>query len=50
LAVQLEEHILRHLLGERWVVDDTPRNAEHHRLVLAHEQTKAFERSLQVAT
>ena len=25
-----EEHILRHLLGQRRVVNNTPRNAEHH--------------------
>jgi hypothetical protein len=50
LAMQFEKHILRHLLGQRWIVNDTLRNAEHHRLVLAHEQTKAFERSLRGAT
>jgi hypothetical protein len=31
-------------------VNDAPRDAEHHRLVLAHQQPKAFERSLQVPT
>jgi hypothetical protein len=50
LPIQLEEHILRHLLGQRRIVNNTPRNAEHHRLVLAHQQAKAVERSLQVPT
>ena len=50
LVVQLEEHILRHLLGQRRVANDAAGNAEHHRLVLTQEQAKAFMRSLQVAT
>ena len=37
-------------LSHRAVAQKMPGHTEDHRLVLAHKQPKAFERSLQVAT
>jgi hypothetical protein len=49
-SVQIQEHILRYLLSQRGVVNNALRNAEHHRLVLAHQRTKAFKQSLLLPT
>ena len=38
--MELQEHLLRHFLGQRTVMQEVVRDAKDHRLVLAHDAGK----------